>query len=92
MDRKGDYTIVISDPSQRPANATAVHGVTWIPWGLADTSATVIYRNMVATFPNAVQSVTQGSDPSKVMGAYYPSARYCTKQKFEHGGWRGCAE
>ncbi|MCU1599904.1 MAG: putative secreted protein [Frankiales bacterium] len=92
LDRKGYYTIVISDPSQRPANAVASKGVTWIPWGVADDSATVIYRNMVATFPHAVQSVSKGDDPVKVMGAYYPSARYCTKAGFEHGGWRGCAE
>jgi hypothetical protein len=92
VDRHGYFLIVVSDPSQRPANATAQHGVTWLPWGAADATATLIYRNMVATFPYAVQSVTQGSDPVKVMADYYPHARYCTKTAFEHGGWRGCAE
>jgi hypothetical protein len=92
LDRHGYYLIVVSDPSQRPANATAAHGVTWLPWGAADATGTLIYRNMVATFPHAVQSVTKGSDPVKVMADYYPSARYCTRVAFEQRGWRGCAE
>ncbi|MCU1594305.1 MAG: hypothetical protein JWO12_1697, partial [Frankiales bacterium] len=28
----------------------------------------------------------------KVMGAYFPDARYCFQKSFEHGGWDGCLE
>ena len=90
----GYVTIVVSDPAQRPANATRAKGVTWIPWGAADEKGLLLYRHMVpaASFPYAVQRVDQGEDPVAVMEDYYPSARYCSKAAFEHGGWNGCLE
>ena len=93
-DRHGYFLFVVSDPAQRPSNADARHGVTWIPWGAADEKALLIYRNMVPAsgFTHAIQRVTKGDDPEKVMGVYYPEARYCTKEKFQSGGWRGCLE
>ena len=33
VDKDGYYTIVISRPEDRPKNATAENGVTWIDWG-----------------------------------------------------------
>lgn len=94
VDRQGYLTIVVSDPAQRPANATARNGVTWIPWGAADPAGILIYRNMVpaAGFTHSVQAVKKGDDPKAVMGDYYPTARYCTKAGFERRGWRGCLE
>ena len=94
VDNKGWFEFVISDPAQRPRNADARHGVTWIPWGAADEKALLIYRNMVpaGAFRQAIQRITKNDDPVKVMGAYYPEARYCTKDKFESAGWRGCLE
>jgi len=90
--RRGLFTYVISDPSQRPRNADASHGVVWLPWGAADATALLIYRNMLVspTFRHAVQDVKQGQDPKRIMGAYYPSAVYCDKATFERGGWQGC--
>jgi hypothetical protein len=90
--RNGYYTYVISDPSQRPRNATVANGVVWLPWGASDGSATVIYRNMLISksFHQAAQDVNKGDDPKKVMDRYYPSAVYCTRQRFERGGWASC--
>ena len=90
--KKGWFTYVISDPSQRPRNATAANGVAWLPWGAVDTTAVVIYRNMLVSqaFRYAVQDVQKGQDPQKVMGAYFPKAVYCDKATFEHGGWHAC--
>lgn len=90
--RNGYYTYVISDPSQRPKNATAANGVAWLPWGATDATAVVIYRNMLVSddFTHAVQDVAQGQDPQKVMGAYFPNAVYCSKTTFEKGGWKAC--
>jgi hypothetical protein len=69
VDKRGYFTFVVSDPAQRPANATARNGVTWLSWGAADSTGLLIYRNTV-------------------MGAYYPVARYCTKDAFEQHTWR----
>jgi len=90
--KDGYYTYVISDPSQRPANGTANDGVAWLPWGATDTTAVVIYRNMLVSpeFHHAVQDVGQGQDPKKVMGAYFPNAVYCSKAIFQKGGWKAC--
>ncbi|MDT7544453.1 MAG: hypothetical protein QOE99_563 [Actinomycetota bacterium] len=90
VDKRGYFTFVVSDPAQRPVNATARNGVTWLPWGAADSTGLLIYRNMApaASFRQAVQVITKADDPAKVMGAYYPLARYCTKQSFEQHTWR----
>jgi hypothetical protein len=90
--KNGYYTYVVSDPSQRPRNATARYGVTWLPWGAADAAGLLIYRNMVpaTSFRHAAQNISKNDDPKKVMGAYYPTAVYCDKTTFEHGGWASC--
>jgi hypothetical protein len=41
-------------------------------------------------FHNAVQDVSGASGPAVAMGAYYPTAVYCTTTVFEHGGWQAC--
>lgn len=89
----GYYTYVISDPSQRPTNATARNGITWLPWGSTDPAGVVILRNMLpsSSFAQAAQNVgTTGPTPQQVMGPYYPSAVYCTTALFEKGGWQAC--
>lgn len=91
--KRGYYTYVISDPDERPANATAANGVRWLPWGGAFPTGLVIYRNMVPapSFTQAVQSIQEGDSPAAVMGPYYPSAVYCAKATFEAGGWKACS-
>jgi hypothetical protein len=93
--RHGSVTYVVSDPGTRPANAEARDGVSWLPWGADQYSAQVMERNMLPNpgFAHAIQRVTQTgptSNPRQVLGAYYPRAVYCTKARFEHGGWRAC--
>jgi hypothetical protein len=90
--KKGYYTYVVSDPDERPANATAGDGVTWLAWGGVFPSGLVIYRNMLpaSSFGEAIQHVAEESSPQTVMGAYFPQIGYCTKAKFEAGGWRAC--
>ncbi len=89
----GYYTYVISDPDERPANATVAEGVTWLAWGGTFPDGQVIYRNMVPSpsFPQAVQSVGESSSPQAVMGPYFPDTVYCTKSTFEAGGWKACS-
>jgi hypothetical protein len=89
------YTIAISRPGDRPRNARARCGVTWLDWG-AQTAVPeqpgyglVIVRNMLAApgFRQAAQNVKELGTERQVMGAYYPSPSYTTKRRFEA---RGC--
>ncbi|MDQ3876742.1 MAG: hypothetical protein M3290_00090 [Actinomycetota bacterium] len=90
--RNGHFTIVISDPKDRPTNADRAHGITWLPWGGAYYDGVVIYRYMLpaATFDEAIQRIRPHDDPADVMGAYMPIAGYCAKSRFQHRGWRAC--
>jgi hypothetical protein len=91
--KHGYYTYVVSDPDERPANATAANGVTWLPWGGIFPNGVLIYRNMLpaSSFAQAVQSVSEASSPQASMGAYFPSTVYCTRATFEAGGWQACS-
>jgi hypothetical protein len=90
---QGYYTYVISDPDQRPSNATAANGVTWLPWGGIFPNGEVILRNMLpsSSFAQAIQNVGETSSPQAVMGPYLPQALYCPKATFEAGGWSACS-
>jgi hypothetical protein len=90
--RGGDYTFVVSSPADKPANATAANGVTWLPLG-AQPAAQIVMRNMLpaATFPYAAESITSPTQSAQqVMGRYYPTAIYCATATFEAGGWKAC--
>ncbi len=91
-DADGWFTTVVSDVADRPANATAANGVSWLPWGGAYYDALVIYRHMLpaTTFGQAIQRVPKGVDPATVMGGYYPRGAYCSTTAFEAGGWQAC--
>jgi hypothetical protein len=81
---RGDYTVVIAPPNDWPAAARrrCARVATWIPWG-AQPQGVVLYRQMLASFPQAIQNVAYGSE-RKQMGAYYPVGRYFP-------GWRAVA-
>jgi hypothetical protein len=70
------YRFVISTAANRPRNANAGCGVTWLPTGPTP-QAVVILRNMLpaAGFANAIQNATQGTEV-QTLGPYYPLARY----------------
>ncbi len=88
--RKGYYTYVISQPSDRPKNATSRCGVTWIPWG-PQPYGLLIYRHLLAakSFIHSIKRVGKPGRERKVMGAYYPQGQYlASKAAFER---RGCA-
>jgi hypothetical protein len=44
-----------------------------------------------SSFTQAVQAIGEESSPQAVMGAYFPSAVYCSTATFEAGGWSACA-
>ena len=93
VDRSGFYTVVISTPQQRPANATDRCGVTWLPWGPAPYGL-LIYRHMLAapSFAQAIQKVGEPGREQAVMGDYYPAGTYLPdKADFERRGCAGAA-
>ena len=87
-DRDGWYTLVVSTPDARPANARLGCGVTWLPWGARPTAGLVM-RNQLADprFAHAVQRVTKPGTERAVMGDYLPRGSYTDTRAFEK---RGC--
>lgn len=88
VDRDGFFTVVVSDPDQRPDNAVADNAMAWLPWGAAYPDSVLIYRHMLpsAHFAQAVQNVPYGTPPSEVMGDYLPRIAYCDRERIEAAG------
>lgn len=88
LDRDGYFTVLVSDPDQRPANAIAENGVGWLAWGALYPDATLLYRHMLpaADFAEAIQNVPLGTPPAMVMGRYYPQLAYCDRATVEAAG------
>lgn len=89
------YRIVVSRRADRPRNATARCGVTWLAWPARGDGAggrdfaQLVIRNMVAApgFKQAIQRVRTHGSEARTMGAYLPRSTYATKRGFER---RGC--
>jgi uncharacterized protein YmfQ (DUF2313 family) len=89
------FVIVVSQRSDRPANATARCRVGWIDWGDRGDGAgrpdygLLIMRDMLpaASFAQAIQNVQRPGTEAQVMGDYYPRTSYTSKSAFEA---RGC--
>ncbi len=94
----GEYTVVVSLPQDRPKNAKTGCGVAWLNWGAggddlegeyaADNRPsldTLVMRNQLSnpTFENSIEKVLTPGTEREVMGAYYPTSTYMTKQEFE---------
>jgi hypothetical protein len=95
LDSQRNYTIVVSLPGDRPADATAACGVGWLDWGnLGDgffrpTAGLLLIRNQLPnpSFAQAVANVTVPDTESQTVGAYMPSGSYETAAQFVA---RGC--
>ncbi len=63
LDRNGSYTIVVSTPADRPANATIANGVTWLTWGSTAVDNLLLMRQMLAakTFHEAAINLDPGA-------------------------------
>lgn len=97
-DPDGWYTLVLSLPQDRPANADRAHGVNWLSLsphgdGLCTVDPTkpcypdtnIIIRNMLPNpdFPHAVQNTKVPGDERAVMGDYLPAGQYMTTAEYE---------
>jgi len=86
--RHGWYTLVVSTPEARPANARRRCGVTWLPFGIRPTAGLVM-RNQLADpdFAHSVQQVRRPGTEREVMGDFLPRGHYTGTRAFQR---RGC--
>lgn len=92
--RDRDYTIVVSLPEDRPANATRRCGVAWLDWGKTGDGfarplgGLLVLRNMLPdpSFTQAPANVTVPGTEAQVMGDYLPSGTYTSRAEFERRG------
>ena len=95
IDRRREYTIVVSKRADRPANARRRCGIGWLDWGergdgVGDPDyGLLIMRNMLVSprFAEAIQNVRRAGTEPEVIGPYLPSAAYTSREEFEA---RGC--
>lgn len=88
LDAQGYFTLVVSDPAQRPRNATDANAIAWLPWGAVYPDSVLIYRHMLPSphFSQAVQNVPYGTPAADVMGEYLPKIAYCDHATIEAAG------
>lgn len=88
LDEQGWFTLVVSDPAQRPANTAEGSRIAWLPWGAAYPDSVIIYRHMLPSphFAQAVQNVPYGVPAAEVMGEYLPDIAYCDRATIEAAG------
>lgn len=92
LDGEGRYTYVISTPEDRPVNAIAEEGVTWLDWGSTEVDNLLLMRHMLASpdFDESAINLDPGALANTTMGAYAPEGAYCSVADFESGGAEGC--
>jgi hypothetical protein len=99
VDSNGNYTVAVSEPFNRPANATLDNGYVWLSPGVGEGRYQgarpyfgVLYIRFMGPDVNWTQSPTNISPPTvanpvspyqTVMGPYYPTCSYMSKADFE---------
>jgi hypothetical protein len=96
-DKNGYVYVVASTATHRPASAVnPAKGVHWLPFG--PTAENYLFFRVgvpAATWPHSPLLIKrdapdQVSEARRVMGAYYPEARYCTAATITTGGVASC--
>jgi len=88
---EGDFTIVVSLPQDRPADARPGCGVAWMNWGTEGDGEgrpdldLLMLRNQESnpTFAQSIAKVEHPGEEEAVMGAYYPHGSYTDKEQYE---------
>jgi hypothetical protein len=95
LDDDGYYTIVVSRPEDRPANATGDNGIAWMDFGPGEgmeddprnrTDVCLMIMRFMACADDWEHSPTKAVTPgteAAIMGPYYPRGYYTTRQQFE---------
>ena len=90
LDNQRNYTIVYSRPEDRPANATAANGVTWVNWGPTSTLGLMVRWVSVGpewTFDKAPHEGNLTWAKTEWAGSAYDSTLIGVNT---HKGWMGC--
>lgn len=95
LDANGMYTIVVSQPADQPANATADNGIAWLQGGDADQPELLFLRHLLPSdefYGQSAWAVPEGEIGAAegIMGPYYPEITYCDTATFEAGGADAC--
>ncbi|MBF6215130.1 hypothetical protein IU487_29435 [Nocardia puris] len=87
VDADGYFTVVVSDPADRPAHATAECGVAWLP--TTRFATLLILRNMLPAndFYHSIQRA-DADDPAAAMGEYHPRTELGAASDFVAPGCR----
>lgn len=87
--RDRSFTIMVSTPEHRPANARPACGIAWLPMGAAPDTV-LIERNMLADpgFRHSIQRARYGHELQD-LGRYYPRTRYLSTSRAEALGCKG---
>jgi len=89
-DADGFFTLVVSRAADRPRNATAEHGVTWLDWG-PYLDGQITFRFLLRRDRALLQlreAITSGHASAEI-APYVPRAAHGTRDQFEKAGWRG---
>ena len=97
LDEDRNYTIAISRPENRPANATDEHGVAWLDWGtegegIDDRANRTDFGMLVFRFmynnpdwEHDPGEIVEHGTEEEIMGPYFPRLSYTDKATFEAG-------
>lgn len=94
------YTIVVSTPADRPANATPECGVAWLSWGTREDGydrpeaglLTLRNQDPAPGFHQTIQAVARPGQEAAVMGDYLPTQEYVDPARFAAKGCPAAAE
>jgi hypothetical protein len=92
VDAQGFYTLVVSEKRDRPSNATADQGYTWLDWGPFIDGQLSLRNLMVddALWQDVADALRTGVVPVGLDPDYVPKAAHCPRLVFERLGHRGC--
>jgi hypothetical protein len=87
-DAEGYLTLVVSTAEDRPSNATAENGVTWIDWG-PYLDGQLTFRFLLRRNPLLVElrRAVESGDVTPEIAPYVPRCGHCTRAAFEEAGW-----
>ncbi|MGA9373105.1 MAG: hypothetical protein WBV53_14740 [Solirubrobacterales bacterium] len=98
LDEDRNYTIVVSRPEDRPANATDEKGVAWIDWGTKGEGlddgqnrtdfGLLVFRYMYndPDWKHDPGKIVEHGTEAEIMGPYFPQLSYTDKAAFEADG------
>ena len=88
-DADGYMTIVVSSAENRPLNATAEHGVTWMDWG-PYLDGQITFRFLLRRDPmlEMLRRAIETGEVAPEIAPYVPVAAHCSRPDFEWGGWK----